>query len=149
MNASTAIPRTVHIGRGRLLSLMGAVAVLAAAVTWALLVFALGAGYVSTAGVTDRGVAAGKAALDSHGPGVGVVGSLTPTEQSVSYYFFGASSSLTSAQLEAVHDYLFDGWNSLTPAERSVGSYLFGESESLTPDQRRVVHSYLVGASGR
>ena len=50
MNVSTTIPPTVQIGRGRLLSLMGAVAVLAAAVTWALLVFAVDTGTVKLRG---------------------------------------------------------------------------------------------------
>ena len=149
MNVSTTIPPRVRIRLGRLLVISGAVAVLAAAVTWVLLAFALGTDG-GKAAARPSGITAAGAALDTREQdGPSLVGPLTPAERSVGHYLFGTSSPMTPAQLQGVRDYLFGASRALTPAERSIGYYLFGEFASLTPAQRRTIHSYQIGASAR
>ena len=131
MNVSATIPATVQIRRSRLLGLIGAIAVLAAAITWIVLTFAVDTG-----------------SEEAQASATGVPVTLAPSEQSVAFYLFGASDSLTPAQLESVRQYLSGAATALTPAERSVGFYLFGASDSLTPAQLRTTRSYLTGASG-
>ena len=58
MSVSASIPATVQIRRGRLLGLVAGVAVLAAAVTWVVLTFAVDAGSSTSQAVAPRVVAA-------------------------------------------------------------------------------------------
>jgi hypothetical protein len=166
MNVSTTIPASVQIGRGRLLGLIGGVAVLAAAITWIVFAFAVDTGSeearASSTGVpvtlapTEQSVgfcsgvrlARSRPAQSVRQYLSGTATALTPAEQSVGFYLFGASDSLTPAQLESVRQYLSGAVTALTPAEQSVGFYLFGASDSLTPAQLRTTRSYLTGASG-
>jgi hypothetical protein len=141
--SSTTIPATVQIRRWHLFGLIGAVAVGAAAITWALLALAVGTGG-QKAQVSAAGIAA-----TSGAPALGARDQSTPAEQSVGFYLFGTSESLTPNQLQTVREYLSGATSALTPAERSVGHYLFGESETLTSVQLQGVRDYLSGASGR
>jgi LytS/YehU family sensor histidine kinase len=131
MNVSATIPATVQIRRSRLLGLIGAIAVLAAAITWMVLTFAVDTG-----------------SEEAQASATGAATALTPAERSVGFYLFGASDSLTPAQLESVRQYLSGAATAITSAEQSVGFYLFGASDSLTPAQLRTTRSYLTGASG-
>jgi Protein of unknown function (DUF4242) len=129
MEFSTPIPAP---RRSRTLVLVGVVAALAAAVTWVVLAFAVDAGNSTTeAAVTPSVVATG----------------LTPAEQSIGSYLFGASTTLNPAQLRTIHNYRVGAAIPLTPAEQSIGSYLFGASTTLNPAQLRTIHNYRVGAA--
>jgi hypothetical protein len=130
MSTSVSIPATVHIKRSRLVGLVAGVAVLAAAVTWVVLTFAV-----------DVGSATRQAAP----PAVGA--SLTPAERSIGSYLFGASSGLTPSQLQTVRNFQAGASIPLTSAEQSVGSYLFGTSTGLTPSQVQTIRNYQAGAA--
>jgi hypothetical protein len=94
MNVSASIPATVQIRRSRLLGLAVAIAVAAAAVTWAVLAFATDTG--STAAVVET--ASPTLSAEKQGyldmlpippaplTGFSVVSSLTPAERSVGHY---------------------------------------------------------------
>lgn len=148
MNVSTTIP-TVQIRRSRLFGLIGAVAVLAAVITWALLAFAVNTGSENAqAGATSVTANSGTAALSAQEQSaLNPVGSVTSVQlRSVGYHVFGASKPLTPSQLQSVRNYYFGA--SLTPAAlRSVGYYVFGASKSLTPSQLQSVGNYYFGAS--
>jgi hypothetical protein len=130
MSTSVSIPATVQIKRGRLVGLVAGVAVLAAAVTWAVLTFAVDPGSSTSQGAS-RVVAA----------------PLTPAQRSIGSYLFGASSGLAPSQLETVRNYQAGASIPLTSAEQSIGSYLFGESTGLTPGQVQMIRSYRAGAA--
>ena len=76
MNTSVSIPATVQIKRGRLVGLVAGAAVLAAAVTWVVLTFAVDAGSSTSQAAAPRVVAT----------------PLTPAQRSIGSYLFGVSS---------------------------------------------------------
>ena len=135
MSTSVSIPATVQIKRGRLFGLVAVVAVLAAAVTWAVLTFAVNSGSSTTQAAAPN-VASSP---------------LTPAEQSLGSYLFGRTDGLTRAELQAIRDYRVGArlplaHIPLTSAEQSVGSYLFGRTDGLTPAQLQTIREYQVGA---
>jgi hypothetical protein len=162
MNVSTTIPATVQIRRGRLLGLIGAVAVLAAAITSALLVFAVDVGStdVTAESATPALSAQEQGYLDMlpippsslegfsviAGPGTKSGAQLRAIRN---YHAFGASGSLTPAQVRSIGSYLFGVSGSFTPAQlRAIRNYhAFGASGALTPAELRSIRSYLLGAS--
>ena len=124
MSTSVSVPATVQIRRGRLVGLVAGAAVLAAAVTWAVLTLAV-----------DPGSSTSQAAAP-------VATKLTPAQRSVGSYLFGVSSGLTPGQLQTVRDYQVGATIPLTSAERSIGSYLFGSSTGVTPGQLQMIRNY-------
>jgi hypothetical protein len=81
MNVSTTIPPTVQIRRSRLLSLVGGVAVLVAAITWAVTHFAVDQGTASAQkSVRTQAAAASPAIPPSDHQHVRQITSLTPAQ---------------------------------------------------------------------
>ncbi len=131
MSTSVSIPATVQIKRGRLVGLVAGAAVLAAAVTWVVLTFAVDAGSSTSQAAAPRVVATPR----------------TPAQRSIGSYLFGVSSGLTPGQLQTIRDYEAGAVIPLTSAERSIGSYLFGSSTGLTPAQFQMIRDYQLGAA--
>ncbi len=131
MSTSVSIPATVQIKRGRLVGLVAGAAVLAAAVTWVVLTFAVDAGSSTSQAAAPRVVAT----------------PLTPAQRSIGFYLFGSSTGLTPGQVQMIRDYEAGAVIPLTSAERSIGSYLFGSSTGLTPGQVQMIRNYKAGAA--
>ena len=131
MSTSVSIPATIQIKRGRLVGLVAGVAVLAAAVTWVVLTFAVDAGSSTSEAAASRAVST----------------SLTPSQRSIGSYLFGASTVLTPSQAQTIRNYQTGAAIPLTPAERSIGSYLFGASTALGPAQVQTIRNYQAGAA--
>ena len=151
MNVSAPIPATIQIRRSRMLGLVGIVAALAAATTWAVLAFGLHTDGVKTRAGASAIAATGVAQIHpQQGSTVSMAGSLTPAERrSIGMYLF-RTTSLSPEQLQAVRAYWFGSASSLTPAQfRSIRSYLFGPAGALVPTELQSVRAYYrVGASG-
>jgi hypothetical protein len=133
MEVSTPIPA---LKRSRMLVPIGVVVALAAAITWAVLTFAVNSGSEAAQEVTPGAVAT----------------SLSPAElRSIqNYHAFGASGSLTPAEVRSIGSYLFGASESLTPSQlTSIRNYhAFGASGPLTPAELRSIRFYLFGAPG-
>ena len=168
MSTSVSIPATVQIKRGRLVGLVAGAAVLAAAVTWVVLTFAVDAGSSTSQAAAPRVVATTRSLRPSGASGptcsecpagltpgqvqmirdyeAGAVIPLTSDERSIGSYLFGSSTGLTPGQVQMIRNYKTGATTPLTSAERSIGSYLFGVSTELTPAQLETVRNYEAGA---
>src|SRR5262245_29675955 len=130
VNASATIPTTIEIRRSRLLGLIGGVAAVAAAVTWAVSAYAVDSG----AKTTYSGVAPTSAATvtSSPIPSTGYLDAVTsPEKTSVQ-----AITSLTPQQLAAAFGTDFETaavLARLTPSERSYVKSIM----AMTPAQLR------------
>jgi hypothetical protein len=112
MSATTTVPTTIQLSRGRLTGLMLTAAALAALITWALLVFAVGS----------------ESAAPSRAASADVLASLGPQERQ----FVEGIMALTPAQLAAAYGAgRGDVLSTLSPQERS---FVEGIS-SMSPEQ--------------
>jgi len=116
MNVSTTIPATVQIRRSRLLGLIGGVAALAAAVTWALSAYAVDTSEKAQVAATGVAATSGATALSAQEQrALDLVNSLTPDQlRGIRFYWTPGSTGLAAQEQRAL-----DLVNSLTPAQLS------------------------------
>ena len=137
MSMPASIPSTVQIKRTRLVGLVVAVAIFAAAVTAAVFLLAVGSGSHS-ARVSVPAVVAPSS-----------VSPLTRAEaQSIGAYLFGSEDSPTPAQRQAIRNYWMGASMPIGASDvRSIGVYLFGTSGPLSRAQLKTVRNYWVAAA--
>jgi hypothetical protein len=140
MNASTTIPATIQIRRSRLLGLIGGVAALAAAVTWAALAFGVGSGTRIVSGQVDVLEKMGASSRQY----VEAVSTMTPAELKATFGT-GPVDTIGTLGLSPQVERYVRSIVSMSPAERratfGTGSVDAIDSLGLSPQAERYVRS--------
>lgn len=139
MNISTPIPTTIQLRRSRLVGLMAAVAALAAAITWALLIFAVDRGAEQAAPAATTGADAPSLSTREYVEGIAA---MTPEQLAAA---FGNLPFDTVAQSATERQAYAEAIASLTPEQLAAafGNVPVDVLSSLGPTQREYVEGIM------
>lgn len=137
MNVSTTIPQTVQIRRSRLLGLVAGAAVLASAITWAVLALV-----GDTGGQAQSGVAAQSDLVSSPIPMSGYLDGIT-SRPSISAQSTRRARSVRSIMELTPGDLAGGGLGGYALASRQTGPTLAEVLVSMSPDTRRYTEAVM------